>query len=102
LPVTPAEVVFESANVKPENIGAEFAAVVCTVAVFELTVPICVELLYVVSSKVPVKLLTLDIAASTVERCDAVSVIVFEPLESDKLVIVNIVVEPFLITSLCV
>ncbi len=71
--------------VNPEKVGAEFAAVVCTVAFLELTVPICVEPLLVVSSKVPVKLLTLDIAASIVVRCDAVSVIVFEPLTSARL-----------------
>lgn len=101
-PVTAAEVVFESSYVNAVNVGEEFAAVVCTVAVFVLAVPICAPPLYVFSSKVPVKLFTLDIAASTVERCDEVSVIVFEPLVSDRLEIVNTVVEPFLSTSVCV
>ena len=67
-----------------------------------LVVPICVEPLYVVSSKVPLKLLIVCIAFNTVIRCAAVSVIVLEPLASVRLGIVNIAVEPFLITSLCV
>ena len=50
----------------------------------------------------PVKLFRADIAASTAERCAAVSVIVFEPLDKLKPVIVKTVVEPFLITSVCV
>ena len=65
-------------------------------------VPICELPLYVVSAKVPVKLFRADIAASTVERCAAVSVTVFEPLARVKPVIVKTVVEPFLITSVCV
>lgn len=52
--------------------------------------------------KVPVKLLTLDIAASTVERCEAVSVIVFEPFVRLKLDIVKTVVEPFFMVSVWV
>ena len=54
------------------------------------------------SSKVPVKLFIFDITASTVDRCAAVSVIVFEPFTRLKLEIVKTVVEPFLITSVCV
>lgn len=87
---------------KPVKVGAEFSDVVCTVAVLLELFPTCDEPLKVFNSKVPLKLLMFAIAESTVERCEEVSVIVFEPLESDNPESVSTVEEPFLITSVCV
>ena len=88
-------------GVRVENVGAEFAAVVCTVAVLVEVLPICEEPLKVESLNVPVKLFFAAISARIDERCAAVSVIVFEPFESESPVRVKTVVLPSFNTSLC-
>lgn len=76
---------------KPEIVGLEFAEVVCTVAVLDETVPICVEPLVVVSAKVPVNDFMDFMAVSSVVLCAAVSVIVFVevPVDHDRPLIVR-------------
>ena len=63
--------------------------------------PICEEPLKVESLNVPVKLFFAAISARIDERCAAVSVIVFEPFESESPVRVKTVVLPSFNTSLC-
>ena len=83
---------------KLEKVGAEFAEVVCTVAVAVETVPICVDPLIVARENVPVNDLTEAIYDKRSDRCVEVRVIVLAavPVDHDKPLIVRYVDEPFL------
>ena len=89
---------------KLEKVGAEFAEVVCTVAVAVEAVPICVDPLIVARENVPVNDLTEAIYDKRSDRCVEVRVIVLAavPVDHDKLLIVRYVDEPFLSVSVWV
>ena len=87
---------------KPENVGALFALVVCTVAVLLDTLPICVDPFFVVSANVPVNDFMFTICERSVVRCAevrAIVLLVVPVLDCAGMVMVKMVMLPFLTAS---
>ena len=89
---------------KLEKVGAEFADVVCTVAIFVDAVPIWVEPLIVARENVPVNDFMDAIYVSRSDFCVEFSVTVLAavPVDHDSPLMVRYVLEPFLRVSVWV